>query len=327
MDYLTDKEKIHPQRFEQFVYHLAAYEEEHFKRRGFEENEAGWKMTADVEDEPEDFYGMYYGDGKPTPAAAVPANQKGAVAPPSNNDANAVDASSSRSYRDFYYATKLGWTRDNKDDTLLHRRAHVRDYLEGLHWVLNYYHHGCQSWDWFFPHLYSPLATDLVNLDEFYQDDDPVNDKGFKAFQFNQGDPFPSLAQLLSVLPPQSATLLPKPLGELMLQPFSPLIEYYPADFESDPNGKRQPWEAVVKIPFIESDVLLDTVTTVVDKDAAAQSDDDRLLTNAERLRNQRGKSHLFFFGRCDSDRVRRCWGGVSAAHHLAHQRAGRLCR
>mmetsp|Transcript_19538 Transcript_19538/g.22141 ORF Transcript_19538/g.22141 Transcript_19538/m.22141 type:complete len:108 (-) Transcript_19538:76-399(-) len=38
--------------------------------------------------------------------------------------------------------------------------------------------------------------------------------------KFDQSDPFPSLGQLLlSVLPPQSATLLPKPLGELMTRP------------------------------------------------------------------------------------------------------------
>ena len=47
--YLTEKEKIHPKRFEQFIYHLAVYEEEHFKRRGYEENEPGWKLSADNE--------------------------------------------------------------------------------------------------------------------------------------------------------------------------------------------------------------------------------------------------------------------------------------
>ena len=306
-DYLSDKEKIHPERFEQFMYHLAAYEEEHFKRRGFEENEPGWKLTANVEDEDEDFYGKYYG-AKPTPAAALPANRKGAVPPlvrdlgdssPLNNGpdndafARQHPGDISRSYRDFYYASKLGFTRENKDDSLLRRRAHVRDYMEGLHWVLNYYYNGCQSWDWFFPHFYSPLATDMVNLGEFYEDDDPSNEQGFKAFKFDQGEPFPSLAQLLSVLPPQSADLLPAPLGELMVQPFSPIIEFYPADFQSDPNGKRQSWEALVLIPFIDSEMLLGSVKDVIDKDSEAD-EDKRLLTNGERLRNQRGSSHLF---------------------------------
>lgn len=307
-DYLSDKEKIHPKRFEQFMYHLAAFEEEHFKRRGFEENEPGWRMTADAENDVEDFYGTYYG-GKPTPAVALPANRKMTIPSPLRASTSPSSVSSdhdndtfarhhpgdiSRSYRDFYYASKMGWTRENKDTTLLYRRAHVRDYIEGLHWVLNYYYNGCKSWDWFFPHLYSPLATDLVNLDEFYEEDDPSNDKGFKSFKFNQGEPFPSLAQLLSVLPPQSADLLPKPLGELMLQPFSPLIEFYPADFKADSNGKRQSWEAVVQIPFIDSEILLDSVNDVIRKDMEADNEEARLLSNAERLRNQRGKAHLY---------------------------------
>lgn len=32
----------------------------------------------------------------------------------------------------------------------------------------------------------------------------------------------------------------------------SPVIDYYPLQFETDLNGKMQPWEAVVLIPFID---------------------------------------------------------------------------
>ncbi len=32
----------------------------------------------------------------------------------------------------------------------------------------------------------------------------------------------------------------------------SPIIEFYPVNFELDMNGKLQEWEAVVLIPFIE---------------------------------------------------------------------------
>ena len=44
----------------------------------------------------------------------------------------------------------------------------VREYIEGLHWVLHYYHYGCGAWNWYFLHLYAPLVTDMVNLKEFY---------------------------------------------------------------------------------------------------------------------------------------------------------------
>jgi 5'-3' exoribonuclease 1 len=37
-----------------------------------------------------------------------------------------------------------------------------------------------------------------------------------------------------------------------MLSENSPVIDYYPVDFETDLNGKQQEWEAVVLIPFID---------------------------------------------------------------------------
>ena len=136
--------------------------------------------------------------------------------------------------------------------------------------------------------MYAPLVTDMVNLDEFYTH---VDEEGFGTFEFEMGEPFDSLAQLLSVLPPQSADLLPKPLGELMLHPSSPLTPYYPSDFESDANGKRQSWEAIVQIPFIDGQILQDTVQQILDADEA---DDGGLLTAAERRRNRRGQEHVF---------------------------------
>ena len=67
----------------------------------------------------------------------------------------------------------------------------MTSYLEGLYWILTYYHKGCQSWNWFYPYLYAPLASDLINLAS-------IN------VTFSKGKPFTPLLQLLSVLPPQS---------------------------------------------------------------------------------------------------------------------------
>jgi hypothetical protein len=67
----------------------------------------------------------------------------------------------------------------------------VQSYLEGLYWVLIYYHKGCGSWTWYYPYLYAPLASDLVNLASI-------------EVKFEAGRPFTPLLQLLSVLPPQS---------------------------------------------------------------------------------------------------------------------------
>ena len=37
-----------------------------------------------------------------------------------------------------------------------------------------------------------------------------------------------------------------------MIMEQSPIIDYYPPEFKTDLNGKRQDWEAVVLIPFID---------------------------------------------------------------------------
>lgn len=37
----------------------------------------------------------------------------------------------------------------------------------------------------------------------------------------------------------------------------SPIIDFYPTDFEQDLNGKKAEWEAIVKIPFINQERLL----------------------------------------------------------------------
>ena len=37
----------------------------------------------------------------------------------------------------------------------------------------------------------------------------------------------------------------------------SPILDFYPLEFEQDLNGKKQDWEAIVKIPFIDEARLL----------------------------------------------------------------------
>lgn len=44
---------------------------------------------------------------------------------------------------------------------------------------------------------------------------------------------------------------------DLMWDPNSPILDFYPQEFDQDLNGKKQEWEAVVKIPFIDEKRLL----------------------------------------------------------------------
>ncbi len=60
----------------------------------------------------------------------------------------------------------------------------------------------------------------------------------------------------------------------------SPILEFYPKEFENDLNGKKQDWEAVVLIPFIEEGRLLSAMQEVA------------TLSPEETHRNSRGSMH-----------------------------------
>lgn len=60
--------------------------------------------------------------------------------------------------------------------------------------------------------------------------------------------------------------MLPAPYQELMTQQSSSILEYYPPDFQTDLNGKKQEWEAVVLIPFIDEKKLLCAMKPCVER-------------------------------------------------------------
>ena len=110
--------------------------------------------------------------------------------------------------------------------------------------------------------------------------------KGLQAdLSFNLGQPFRPYQQLMGVLPDRSKKIVPSCYHELMTSPESPIIDFYPRDFELDMNGKKMEWEAVVKIPFIEENRLLTAMATK-----------EHLLTDDERMRNEFGVSLKFTY-------------------------------
>ena len=93
-----------------------------------------------------------------------------------------------------YYSEKLGL---HKNDAAA-RREVAGSFIEGLHWVLEYYYRGVASWTWFYPHHYAPMISDMVAIQEF-------------EVAFQLGQPFLPFQQLLGVLPSASFKLLPEP--------------------------------------------------------------------------------------------------------------------
>ena len=171
-------------------------------------------------------------------------------------------------WKDKHYTDKFEWGLDN--DVELTKLA--ENYVQGLQWVLFYYYRGVVSWPWYYQYHYAPMISDVK--------------KGLKAnMNFQLGQPFRPNQQLMGVLPDRSKKIVPLVYHDLMTNPDSPIIDFYPRDFELDMNGKKQEWEAVVKIPFIDEKRLL-----------AAMAPKDAMLSEGEKKRNEFGVSLKFVY-------------------------------
>jgi 5'-3' exoribonuclease 2 len=174
-------------------------------------------------------------------------------------------------YRERYYAMKF-YVPQAEEEQLALRRNLVEFYMQGLAWVLQYYYIGCPSWDWYYPYHYAPFAADF-SLSPMVS-----------AQSFQLGEPFRPFEQLLGVLPDAYA--------ELMHSHDSEILEFYPLDFSIDLNGAKQPWKAVILLPFIDSTRLIQ----------AAKQKNHR-LNATEQARNTFGENILY----------------VSTRHSLSH--------
>uniref|UniRef100_A0A1Y1MVA7 5'-3' exoribonuclease n=1 Tax=Photinus pyralis TaxID=7054 RepID=A0A1Y1MVA7_PHOPY len=175
-------------------------------------------------------------------------------------------------FKDRYYESKF----DVGPDDLEFRYNVALQYVKGLCWVLRYYYQGCASWKWYFPYHYAPFSSDFINISGL-------------STQFELGtEPFKPFEQLMSVFPAASRQHVPSPWAELMTDPNSIIIDFYPEDFKIDLNGKKFAWMGVALLPFIDEDRLLRAVAPKY-----------KLLTDEERRRNVRGDDRLYI-GRCN---------------------------
>ena len=167
-------------------------------------------------------------------------------------------------YRECYYASNLEKVYETKDyEKLCH------DYLDGMQWVITYYTQGIPDWKWRYPYHYAPFSFTLGQHIETYE---------FKDYQ--PSTPTVPFVQLLSVLPPKSADLLPTPLDNVLR---NDLVSYCPDDVIVDMCGKRQAWEATVLLPMIDYSTVEELYLEAVKK-----------VEEKELKRNALGKSFVY---------------------------------
>lgn len=137
------------------------------------------------------------------------------------------------------------------------------EYFRGLDWVLAYYTKGVPSWKWYYPYHYAPFASTLARYATSYRRPIMVLSTPLTPFQ-----------QLLSVLPPQSAKLLPQPLGNLLLTP--PLNKYCPETVKIDVRGKKQLWEGLTLIGFMPQEEMKREYTKMLAKVSLRELERDK---------------------------------------------------
>jgi 5'-3' exonuclease len=119
------------------------------------------------------------------------------------------------------------------------------DYLEGMQWVLNYYTKDVPNWKWCYPYHYAPFSSLLSNY---------VNN--FEFINYEKTQPHLPFQQLISILPPKSADLIPEPLSSLLSDSNSSMKYYCPVDFEIDIAGKKKEYEGIVILPIFNFDII-----------------------------------------------------------------------
>ncbi|XP_072396590.1 5'-3' exoribonuclease 1 isoform X2 [Diabrotica undecimpunctata] len=273
--YINEGGTLNLKRFEIFLEKLGQQDIDHYEQVRddimYLETKRGHKSTRDLEEweaEGDEIFELL------EPEVPTPCKDSGLASLLKSADELCLDDDSDDNSDEFmnfkkdYYKEKMEYV----DVTPEVMRDQAEGYVRAIQWNLNYYYNGCCSWSWFYPHHYAPYISDI---------------KGFTdlKIEFDMGKPFLPYEQLLGVLPAASKKLLPECYHGLMTEENSIIIDYYPEKFETDLNGKKQAWEAVVKIPFIDEKLLLEAMSYCNDQ-----------LTTDEKRRNSHGPMLIYMY-------------------------------
>jgi len=150
-------------------------------------------------------------------------------------------------------------------------------FIKGIEWTYNYYKQTPKDERWYYPYGYSPTILDLANylqgnLHEYIPV--KVSEDGVSAVQVPApptlkianklaASPISSDAQLLTILPPQSISILPEKLKVFMRDPKYGMAHLYPNEYEIQTYLKTYLWECIPVLPAIDIDLIEKCITLV----------------------------------------------------------------
>lgn len=132
-------------------------------------------------------------------------------------------------WKEQYYSHYFGITTRDYNEYKRFIKNLTTEFIKSLMYTFEYYLSGdAPSWTWYYRFRVAPFMSDISHNLQYIKNIDELEIK------FEKGRPFTTNEQLMLILPPQSANLLPKKCQKLMTNVDSPIIEYYPIDFELD---------------------------------------------------------------------------------------------
>ena len=140
-----------------------------------------------------------------------------------------------------------------------------KQYLIGVIWVARYYFESIASWEWQYPYTHAPFVSDLANYSDISKFD-------LNTVIFEKSEPSEPFVQLLAVLPPACADILPKNYRTLVLDD-SPIIDMFPSHIEVDTLYKDMFWKCIALIPIVDI-IRIRQITSKI------------VITEAEKTRN-----------------------------------------
>ncbi len=125
------------------------------------------------------------------------------------------------------------------------------NYVESLVFTQRYYLMGCPSWTWHYRYLVAPYPSDILDVIAKGKIPD------LNAITFDLGKPYAPFEQLLLILPPQMAPIIPAALRPIMTDPALGCVHFYPSTFRINAvDGMKSIYSEAI-LPEIDEAVLM----------------------------------------------------------------------